>query len=315
MTTGQTIGAQTRETTLGAVSMRCAHDYQRNLKKYRDFIEAAALQGVDLLVFPEVSLHGYLRAAALGSPEMAEQLQYFRSVAEPVPGPTTHILEDCARRHGMLIQAGLAERAADGNALYNSAVLIGPQGILGVFRKVHNRFEWPVFAPGNHLPVFPSAIGKIGMFICYDLCFPEVLRAFALQGAVIASLTTAWPMNGEDPERDYFGHAFDLLSRANALVNQIWMVCANQVHRPPTQGCPDYFGHARIIAPTGEIVAGIGHREGLVTATVDVHAGIEAARSPEFFGLNLLQDRRPALYGRLVEPGIYAESEVSPPIQ
>jgi predicted amidohydrolase len=302
-----------RKTTLGAVSMHCSHDFESNLRKYREFIEEAAQRGVDLLVFPEVSLHGYLMGKRdLGSPEMAEQLRYFRSVAEPVPGPTTRILQEYAARHNMLIQAGMAERAMEGNVVYNSAVLVGPTGVLGVFRKLHNQFEWPVFSPGDHLSVFPTPLGKIGMFICYDLCFPEVIRAFALQGATIASMTTAWPMQGEDPESDYYGYAFDLLSRANALSNQMWMVCANQVHRPPMEGCPNYYGHARVIAPTGKIVAEIGHEEGLVTATVDLFEEIERARTQEFFGLNLLQDRRPEFYGMLAQKEIYYRAEVPP---
>src|SRR5215204_268128 len=77
------------ETTLGAVSMRCSHDPEANWKKYLSFIDEAALRGVDYLVFPEVSLQGYLMGSrALGSRDMAEQLTYFRRVAEPVPGPT-----------------------------------------------------------------------------------------------------------------------------------------------------------------------------------------------------------------------------------
>ena len=136
-------------------------------------------------------------------------------MAEPIPGPTTERLTELAARHNMLIQAGMAERAMDGNIVYNSAVLIGPQGVIGVFRKLHNQFEWPVFSPGDHLSVFETRLGKIGMFICYDLAFPEIIRAFALQGATIAALTTAWPMKGDDPETDYYGYTYDILSRAN----------------------------------------------------------------------------------------------------
>jgi predicted amidohydrolase len=191
-------------------------------------------------------------------------------------------------------------------------VLVGPSGIIGVFRKLHNQFEWPVFGPGDHLSVFPTALGKIGMFICYDLCFPEIIRAFALQGAVIASMTTAWPMKGDDPETDYYGYTFDILSRANALSNQLWMVCSNQVNRPPTPGCPNYYGHSRIIAPTGKIEAEIGHEEGLVTATVDLVGGIERGRTQDFFGLNLLQDRRPDFYGLLASKEIYYRPQVDP---
>lgn len=301
------------ETTLGAVSMHCAHDPAANWKRYQEFIDEAALRGADYLVFPEVSLQGYLMGGRpLGSPEMGEQLAYFRRVAEPIPGPTTDKLIALAQRHNMLIQAGMAERAMDGNLIYNSAVLIGPEGILGVFRKLHNQFEWPVFGPGDHLSVFESRLGKIGMFICYDLAFPEITRAFALQGATIAALTTAWPMKGDDPETDYYGYTYDLLSRAMALTNQMWMVCANQVNRPPTPGCANYYGHSRIIAPTGKIVAGLGHEEGIATATVDLAAGIERGRTLDFFGLNLLQDRRPEFYGILADSEVYYRSAVDP---
>lgn len=307
--------AKTGETTLGAVSMHCSHDPAANWKKYLDAIAEAAGRGTDYLVFPEVSLHGYLMGArSLGSPEMREQLAYFRRVAEPIPGPTTNRLTKLAARHNMLIQAGLAERAMDGNIIYNSAVLIGPRGVIGVFRKLHNQFEWPVFSPGDHLSVFETRLGKIGMFICYDLAFPETVRAFALQGATIAGLTTAWPMKGDDPETDYYGYTYDILSRANALSNQLWMVCSNQVNRPPTPGCANYYGHSRIIAPTGKIVAELGHEEGLVTATVDLEDGIERGRTLDFFGLNLLQDRRPEFYGMIPARDIYTAGSVAPTV-
>jgi len=303
-------------TTLGAVSMHCTHNVETNWKKYQEFIEEAAARHVRFLVFPEVSLQGYFwTTPGIGSPEMAEQLHFFRSVAETIPGPTTARLQEFAARHNMLIQAGMAEKALDGNIIYNSAVLVGPSGVIGVFRKLHNQFEWPIFGPGNHLSVFPSPLGKIGMFICYDLCFPEITRAFALQGATIASLTTAWPMKGEDPETDYYGYCYDLLSRSNAFSNQMWMVCANQVKRPPEPGCPNYYGHSRIIAPTGKIVAEIGHEEGLVTATVDLEGELERARTLEFFGLNLLQDRRPEYYGLLADKSIYYDATVGPLVQ
>jgi predicted amidohydrolase len=301
------------ESTLSAVAMHCSHDPEANWKKYLGFIDEAAARGSDYLVFPEVSLHGYLMGtAALGSPEMSEQLRYFRRVAEPIPGPTTDKLTALAAKHNMLIQAGMAERAMDGNMVYNSAVLIGPHGVIGVFRKLHNQFEWPVFGPGDHLSVFETRLGKIGMFICYDLAFPEITRAFALQGATIAALTTAWPMKGDDPETDYYGYTYDLLSRSMALANQMWMVCSNQVLRPPTPGCANYYGHSRIIAPTGKIVAEIGHEEGLATATVDIHEGIEQGRTLDFFGLNLLEDRRPEFYGILADKRVYYQSEVAP---
>jgi predicted amidohydrolase len=299
-------------TTLAAVAMHCSHCYADNLRKYREFIEQAAQADVDLLVFPEVSLHGYLMgsAKAQGSKEYAEQLAYFRSVAEPIPGPSTELLQEYAAKHQMLIQAGLAERAMDGAVLYNSAVLVGPTGLLGVFRKVHNQFEWPVFRPGRQLRAVPTPLGKVGMLICYDLAFPEVIRSYALQGAIIASLTTAWPMKGEDPDDDPAARFYDLQSRANAQANQIWVVSANQVFRPPTEGCANYFGHSRIIAPTGDIVAEVGYEEGLAMASVELRQGIEHARTAHAFGNNLLADRKPELYGLLADTDIYFKSTV-----
>ena len=300
-------------TTLGAVSMHCSHDVASNWGKYRDFIEEAASRGVSFLVFPEVSLQGYFwDTPGVGSPEMAEQLHYFRSVAEPIPGPTTLRLQEYAARYDMIIQAGMAEAAMDGNIIYNSAVLVGASGVIGVFRKLHNQFEWPIFAPGDHLSVFPTSLGKVGMFVCYDLCFPEITRAFALQGAKIASLTTAWPMKGEDPETDYYGYCYDLMSRASAFCNSMWLVSSNQVMRPPEPGCPNYYGHARIISPTGKIVADGGYAEGLVSAAVDLDGELERSRTMEFFGLNMLQDRRPEYYGLLADKAAYYKAVAQP---
>lgn len=310
-TNGNSRGAN--ETTISAVSMHCSHNPEANWKKYLEFIDEAAAQGADYLVFPEVSLQGYLMTTGgIGSPEMVEQLRYFRRVAETIPGPTTDRLTALAAKHNMLIQAGMAEKAMDGNMVYNSAVLIGPQGVIGVFRKLHNQFEWPVFGPGDHLSVYETRLGKIGMFICYDLAFPEITRAFALQGATIAALTTAWPMKGDDWETDYYGYTYDLLSRSMALANQMWMVCSNQVERPPTPGCSNYYGHSRIIAPNGMIVSEVKHEEGLATATVDLDEGIERGRTLDFFGLNLLQDRRPEFYGITADKGVYYQPEVAP---
>ncbi len=303
---------ENRETTLAAVSMHCSHDPAANWRKYQDFIDEAASQGVKYLVFPEVSLQGYLMGPrSLGSPEMAEQQEYFRSVAEPVPGPTTEKLIQLATKHNMYIQAGMAEKTMDGNILYNSAVLVGPEGLIGVFRKFHNQFEWPIFSPGNHMSVFSTSLGKVGMFICYDLAFPEITRIFALRGARIAALTTAWPMKGDDPEADYYGYTYDILSRANALSNQMWIVSANQVHRPPTPGCANYYGHSRIVAPTGEVIADSGYEEGVVTATVDIDDSIQKARTRDFFGLNLLQDRRPSHYGIIGNDDLYYELDTA----
>jgi predicted amidohydrolase len=300
------------QVTLGAVCMHCTHNVKSNLNKYVEFIDEAAARGVRFLVFPEMSLPGYKwRLNEQGSVERSEQFRYFRSVAEPVPGPLTRNLQTYAARYGMLIQAGMAESAMDGNIVYNSAVLVGPEGVVGVFRKVHNPFEWPIFASGDSLTVVPTPLGKIGMFICYDLCFPEVVRAFALQGALLVSMSTAWGMEGEDPQTDPWARVYDILARSNALMNQVWMVSANQVKRPPKDGARTYYGHSMIISPSGEVLSDTGYDEGIAVATVNLREGIERARTLDVFGNNLLADRRPELYGILADKTIYYQSEVA----
>ena len=146
------------ETTLAAANVRIVHDKARNLKRFVELIEEAAGQGVDILVLPEAGLQGYADfALPMGSKECAEQKQYYFREAEPIPGPTTERIAELARRHGMLIQLGLAERALHGNAIYNSTALIGPEGVIGVYRKIHNQFEFPYFSPGEEMPVVPHA--------------------------------------------------------------------------------------------------------------------------------------------------------------
>jgi predicted amidohydrolase len=285
------------EIGLAAACMKVVHDKEANLKKYLEFIDEAASRSAKLLVFPEGSMQGYLLAVgALGSPETTEQIRYFRAVAEPVPGPTTEVIQQHAEKHDMYIQIGMVERAGDDNTLLNSAVLVGPAGVVGKFSKVHNQFEWPVFKAGSSFPVFDTSIGKVGMFICYDLCFPESVRSLAMQGALIASMSTAWPMKGDDPNDDYYGHVYDVLGEASAIVNQMWVIQANQVASPPRAPQFNYYGHSRIIDPGGATLDDTGYHEGIAIAHVDVKEGVAMARTEGLWGLNLLQDRLPHTY-------------------
>jgi hypothetical protein len=119
-------------------------------------------------------------------------------------------------------------------------------------------------------------------------------------------------MKGDNPSTNYYGYTYDILSPSMALANQYWMVCSIKVHRPPTPGCANYYGHSRIIAPSGQIVAEIGHEEGLVTATVDLLQGIEDGRTQYFFGLNLLQDRWVDFYGIVSDVAVNFQGIVPP---
>jgi predicted amidohydrolase len=194
------------EVVLGAANVRIKHDKRQNLRRFLDLIEEAASQQVDLLVLPEVGLQGYADFAfAPGSEARADQKQYYFREAEPIPGPSTEAIRAAAERHGMYVQLGMAESTLHGNAIFNSTALISPAGVVAVYRKMHNQFEFPYFGAGEEATVSDSPFGRLGSIICYDLCFPELLRAYALQGADVVLMSTAWPMRGHDRADDYHG--------------------------------------------------------------------------------------------------------------
>src|SRR6266446_3830410 len=161
-------------------------DKARVVDKVSGMIDEAGAQGADLVVLPEVWTGlGYTDAYP------------FESLAEPIPGPTTDRLAALARRHGAMIVGSLYEKAADGR-YFNTAPVIDRDGaILGCYRKTHlfdaeNRPDIPPgmmeskkVAAGDELPVFDSEAGRIGVFVCSDLRFPEVARVLALRGARI----------------------------------------------------------------------------------------------------------------------------------
>ena len=132
-----------------------------------------------------------------------------------------------ARKHVLDFVAGIEER--DGNALYNSSVVIGPHGYVGTFRKVHlwNK-ENLFFEPGNlGFPVFKTPIGRIGTFICYDGWFPESYRLCALQGADIVCVPTNWvPIPGQDENREAMAN---ILAMAAAHSNSLFIAAADRI--------------------------------------------------------------------------------------
>ncbi len=306
------------ETTLAAANVKIAHDKARNLKRFVDLIEQAASQGVDVLVLPEVGLQGYADfALGMGTKECAAQKQYYFREAETIPGPTTERIAELARRHGMLIQLGMAERALHGNAIYNSTALIGPEGVIGVYRKIHNQFEFPYFSPGEEMPVFRTPQGTMASIICYDLCFPELLRTYAVKGADVVLMSTAWPMKAHDRPTDYHGWAMDLAAQSNAFFNQFWLVVSNHCEKQVYSQKSDYYGGSQIVDPFGKVVAYLEDDEGLVVHRADLQDVVLKSRTEGFFGLNLLQDRRPEHYAAVLDqshrfPGETLASRHSP---
>jgi predicted amidohydrolase len=230
----------------------------------------------DLLVLPELFATGY---QFLSIDEVAD-------LSEPVPdGFTTRALADLSREKGMYIVAGLPER--DGDRFFNSAILTGPDGFIGAYRKVHLFFEETLFfTPGNEgFRVWDTAIGRIGIMICFDWFFPESMRSLAILGADVV----AHPSNLVLP------FCPDSMP-VRCLENRVFAVTANRIgteHRRNDQPLT-FIGKSEVVTPNGAIlVRAPGDEESLLTADIQP----EQARDKTLNQYNdLLKDRRPELY-------------------
>ncbi|HEY0293452.1 MAG TPA: nitrilase family protein, partial [Hansschlegelia sp.] len=189
-----------------------------NVARSSALIRAAAASGSRLIVLPELANTGYV----------FESMEEATALAEPAKGgPTALAWGALAKELDVHIVAGFAER--DGDALYNSAMIVGPDGFIGVYRKSHLWHRENVFFRKGDLgfPVFETAIGRIGVAICYDGWFPETFRQLALAGAEIVCIPTNWvPMPGQ-PEGE--AAMANTLHRAAAHSNGVFIACADRI--------------------------------------------------------------------------------------
>lgn len=258
-------------------------DVQRNLAECMAVIEREAAAGTDLLVFPECALSGYM---------LDEPTAW--ACAEPIPGPATDALSEVGARTGVHCVMGLLER--DGDRLRNTAVLVGPDGIVGRYRKSHiacigaDRYT----APGEDpYEVFDTPIGRIGLQICYDWRFPEVTRVLALRGADVIAHPTNSPVQARD--------VAEFMTRARAAENAVFFLTAN---RCGTEAGTTFFGWSQIIDPLGRRLAETGTEVGVATADLDLEMARAKTKAPGSGGyhVSLFADRRPELYEPLLWP-------------
>lgn len=259
-------------------------DKARVVDKVLRMIDEAGAQGADLIVLPEVWTGlGYADAYP------------FEAMAEPIPGPTTDKLTARARRHGAMIVGSMYERAADGRH-FNTAPFINRDGsILGCYRKTHlfdaqNRTDIPPgmmeskkVAAGDELPVYDTDAGKIGVFVCSDLRFPEIARVEALKGAQILVCCSAFL----SPRFDHW----EFFLRARACENQVFVVASGQVGHEPASGV-GFVGRSCVVDPWGVIVATAPDRECVTVTTIDL-AQIDEVK----YRYPLMLQRRPSMYG------------------
>lgn len=212
-------------------------DKTENIRKIERNVERASKEGADLVVFPELSLTGYL---------LRDQIY---ELAETIPGQSTDILEKLAKKTGAHIVFGMPELSSKTQAtVYNTAVLVGPNGLIGKYRKMylptHSVFEEKrYFRPGYQTAAFETELGKIGLIICYDIFFPEVTRLTRLKGAQLIVCISASPTT-----RKAF---FETLTTARAIENTAFMAYVNLV------GIEDglqFWGGSRLIGPNGKIL-------------------------------------------------------------
>jgi predicted amidohydrolase len=253
-------------------------DKEANIKKMETLVNKAKKQGANLIIFPELSLTGYV---------VRDQIY---ELAETIPGPSVKALEDIARKTNSYIIFGMPELSQKTKAtLYNAAVLIGPEGLIGKYRKMylptHSVFEEKrYFRAGYHAATFETKIGKIGLIICYDIFFPEVSRLTRLKGAQLIVCISASPAI-----RKAF---FEALAIARAIENTAFLVYVNLV------GIEDglqFWGGSRLVGPNGKILAQAKYdEEDLVVCDVD-YADIKPV---ETF-VPTLRDLRPELFDEL----------------
>jgi predicted amidohydrolase len=217
-----------------------------NLNKVAD---ALRRHEFDLIVLPELFTTGYLFSSK----------QEAKSYAEPIPdGRTTQTLMKIARDRRAYIVGGMVE--VDGDGVYNTAVVVGPDGYVGKHRKWHlSKFEIPLFDRGHELNVFNLNGVRVGVLLCFDTWFPEAARRLMLQGAQIICS----PAN--------FGGPWSLdIIKARAIENIVFTITANRTGEEHRNGIDAEFrGESQIVSCAGDVLARADHQESFSFVEID----------------------------------------------
>lgn len=281
------------KTNIACAQMDCLlGNPQANLNKMIALLRSAAERDAKLVMFPECALTGYA----------FESLEEAMPVAEKIDGPSSEALAEACRETGAYAVAGFIER--DGENFYNAAMLVGPDGVVGNYRKVHlpfigiDRFA----TPGNQpFHVFDLPFGKVGLNICYDISFPEAARVLKLMGAELIALITNWPPAAwRSPE---------FVVNTRALENHLFYAATDRVG---TERGWEFIGRSKVVDCNGDtlaeasadgeelLVVGVELPEANNNHIVNVAGAYEVDR---------LEDRRPDFYGTIGESLESARSE------
>jgi predicted amidohydrolase len=259
-----------------------ADDLDGNRRGAREAVAEAVAAGARLVVLPELCTSGYV----FDAPEEA------RSLAQPAHGGALEEWAEEARCGDAVVVGGFCELGDDG-ALYNSAAVVDGTGVLAVYRKTHLWDREKLFFRSGDAPppVVDTAVGRVGVAVCYDTSFPELMRGLALRGADVVAVPTNNPVfprpDGQDPQEV-------AAIRAHAYFNRVFIACCD---RCGTERGVEFLGASMIADELGwamtEIALG---RETLLTADCD----LGRARDKRWNDRNdVFGDRRPDIYAAM----------------
>ena len=264
-------------------------DKESMIKAHEDSARQAAAAGAKVICFQELFYGPYFCQK-----QDAEYYEY----AESVPGPTTERFAALAQELGMVTVLPVYEQEQPG-VLYNTAAVIDADGTyLGKYRKNHipqvkGFWEKFYFRPGNlGYPIFDTAVGRIGVYICYDRHFPEGWRALGLAGAKIV-------FNPSATSRGLSAYLWKLEQPASAVANEYFIGAINRVGIESEFGDNDFYGTSYFVDPEGKFVGDVGHDHDPELIVRDLDLGLlDTVRDRWQF----YRDRRPDAYGDLTKP-------------
>ncbi len=264
-------------------------DKQSMIDKHVDYARKAAQEGAQVMCFQELFYGPYFC--------QVQEKKWF-DITEPIPdGPTTRLMQDLARDTKMVLIVPMYEQEAPG-IYYNTAAVIDADGTyLGKYRKTHiphvdGFWEKYYFRPGNlGYPVFNTAVGKVGVYICYDRHFPEGARVLGLNGAEMVFIPSA-------TSRGLSQHLWRIEQTSHAIANGYFVGTINRVGIEADLGDDDFYGQSYFCDPRGQFCGEVGdaYKEELLVRDLDLDLIKEVRDTWQFY-----RDRRPEMYGKITE--------------
>ncbi|HSR50829.1 MAG TPA: nitrilase-related carbon-nitrogen hydrolase [Acidobacteriota bacterium] len=265
---------------IALIQQRAENDIESNLQRAVAAVRKAARQGAELAAFAELPFRPFFPQRERGTAPLPE--------AEPIPGPSTEIFSRLAKELGIVLIINLYEK--EGDRHFDSSPVIDSDGsLLGTTRMLHIMngpcfHETDYYDPGDTgAPVYDTAVGKIGVAICYDRHFPEYMRALALKGAQLAVVPQAGAVDEWTPG------LFEAEMQIAALQNGYFTALVNRVGR---EECLEFAGESFVTDPSGLLLAQAPKgRDHILLCDLDL-SKVETSHARRHF----LKDRRPDIY-------------------